>query len=102
MLLLSGAYLNAAPAGHTHDHGTMQAVAFPITMQACADKAHAHHGIMGGACCLGHSCTATATVTAVEPVTLIEWSSPVRYRAADSDGSGIRPEPDLGPPIIHS
>ena len=88
MLLLSGASLKATLAGHTHNHGAIQAVA-------------SNPDIMGGECCLGSYCAATATLPAVHPVTLIAWSSPIRYWAADSDGSGIRLQPDLGPPIVH-
>ena len=101
MLLLSGASLKATLAGHTHNHGAIQAVASSIATQHCADKARAHPDIMGGECCLGSYCAATATLPAVHPVTLIAWSSPIRYWAADSDGSGIRLQPDLGPPIVH-
>jgi hypothetical protein len=98
MLLLSGASLKATPAGHTHNHGAIQAVASSIATQHCADKVRAHPDMMGGECCLGSYCIATATLTTVPPVTLIAWSSPIRYWAADSGGSGIRLQPDLDPP----
>jgi hypothetical protein len=102
-MLLSSASLKATPAGHTHHHGATQAMASSIAAQHCADKARIHPDMMDGACCLGSSCTTLAALIAVHPVTLVAWSSLIRYWAAgSSSGSGIKLEPDLGPPIIYS
>jgi hypothetical protein len=98
MLLVSGASLNAMPIAHSHDHGAVQPILSASTHAPCIAKSHAHHGPTDGACCVGSTCMASAPAATPDHVVRVAWS-PVHYWTVDSDGSGIRPSPDLGPPI---
>src|SRR5690348_4214723 len=96
MLLVSGASLNAMPTGHSHDHNAAQPVLSASTHAQCIGKSHSHHGLTDDACCLGSTCIASATAAIPHHLARVAWL-PVHYWTVDSDGSGIRPPPDLGP-----
>ena len=98
ILLLSSVPINAMPHAHAHDHGATQKLLSVSPQADCQGKSHSPHDMTAEACCLGSSCVASDISGGSHHLIRIAWS-PVYYWTADSDGMGIRPSPDLGPPI---
>lgn len=98
MLLLPGASHGAMPSGHAQGHCASQLMLSASGQPHSIGTSHADYGMTAEACCLGSSCIASATDPAPHHVVRIAWSF-VDYWIVDSDATGIRPSPDLGPPI---
>jgi hypothetical protein len=98
MLSLPGAWHSTIPSSHLQIHCETQSILSASGQVHSIGSSHSHHDMTAEACCLGSSCIVSAIAASPHHAVRVAWS-PVYYWTVDTGGRGIRPSPDLGPPI---